>query len=103
MRVISQKDLEPKGATNRVAQLRKPKPKTAFTPPKIEVAAPEVNIGAPEVNIDLSPLFKSNSEVVSSIKEILKAQKSAKRPTEWEFIFNRNDQGFVQSITAKSK
>ena len=103
MRVISQKDLEGKGATSRSAQLRKPRSKIASAPPKIEVAAPEVNIDAPEINIDLSPLFESNSEVVSSIKEMLKAQKSAKRPTEWEFIFNRNDQGFVQSITAKAK
>jgi hypothetical protein len=86
----------------RDVNLKKPRPKET-APPKVEVAAPEVNVAAPEVNIDLSALSNNNAEVLSVVKEALEAQKPAENPTEWEFKFNRDDRGFVQTITAKAK
>jgi hypothetical protein len=102
MRTVSAASLKPKGQSG--VELKKPRPEPKVVPiaPHIEVAAPEVNV-TPEVNIDLSPAVQNNAEVLSVVKEALEAQKPAENPTEWEFKFNRDDRGFVQTITAKAK
>lgn len=84
---------------------RESKPTTPAPEPVVVevIKEPAGPLPAPIINIDMEKFTSDNAAMLAAITEAVKVQQPAPKPTEWQFDIQRDDRGFIKSMTAKAK
>lgn len=104
--VLNQSNTKVSSGTQKLMRPR-PKPKVEPLPPVpiiVEAAAP------PVVNIDMSEIAATNAQMMGVMMDMLKDRDTPvapvvsgvpTEPTSWKFDIERDNNGFIKSMTAK--